>query len=78
MTEPPGGPRRPLGHVLDQRLEHHPEAVHVGPDPAGPVHDGDQAVVGRAGQAGQLPDRLGDLGGQLPELGDHRPAPRSA
>ena len=67
------GRRAALGHLLDQRVEHHAEAVDVGPDPAGPVHDGDNPVVGRAGQAGQLPDRLGDLGGQLPELGHHRP-----
>jgi hypothetical protein len=46
--------------LLDQRLEHHPEAIHVRPYPAWPVHHRDPAerAVGLARHSGDLEDRL--------------------
>ena len=56
----------PLPKALGQRVEHDPETVHVGPDPARPVHDGDPAaaVLAGSGHAGDRPDRLGHLVGE--------------
>jgi hypothetical protein len=65
----------PLPQVLSQWVEHDPEAVHVGPDPARPVHDGDPAaaVLAGSGHAGDRPDRLGHLVSEGTEFRDHRP-----
>ena len=45
ITEPARGRGAPLPQVLGERVEHDPEAVHVGPDPARPVDDRDPAAV---------------------------------
>ena len=70
---PPGGvpPRSDSWSTSGSSTTRNPSDV--GPDPAGPVHDRDQAVIVAAGQAGQLPHRLGHLGGQQAQLSDDLP-----
>src|SRR6516165_1894110 len=62
----------PFAEVLSERIEDHPEAVHVRPDPPGAVHHRHPADVLGAEHPGDLVDWFRDGGGEPAQLLDHR------
>ena len=62
--------------MLSERIEDNPEAVHVGPDPARPVHHGHPAAIVRAGMPVSSPAPAPTPCGQCAQFRHRAPWPR--